>query len=136
MSHHNGAGANWGREGGVSGRSSKTVAIYAGKKRRVHNPTPTSARFRVLALLLLALTASCATHRHAVGLGATGTGEQSVRQYYLFFGLMTVNDISAQRMADGLTSYEIETGYNFWDWFLQPFLLPLTMTSRTVTVRT
>ena len=102
----------------------------------MHNPTSTRARPWLLAVLLLALTASCASHRHAVGLGATGTGEQSARQFYLFFGLMTVNDISAQRMADGLTSYEIETSYGVWDWLLQPLLLPLTLTTRTVTVRT
>jgi len=35
-----------------------------------------------------------------------------------------------------LTSYTIETSYGFMDILLQPLLLPLTMTSRTVTVRT
>ena len=39
-------------------------------------------------------------------------------------------------MADGLTSYEIESKFGFLDLLLQPLLLPLTMTSRTVTVRT
>ena len=102
----------------------------------MYTPTPTSARFRILALLLLALTASCVSHRHSIGLGATGTGEETSRQFYLFFGWMTVNEISAQRMADGLTSYEIETRYGFWDVLLQPLILPLTMTTRTVTVRT
>lgn len=47
-----------------------------------------------------------------------------------------MNDVSAQRMADGLTSYTIETEYSLTDLLLQPLLLPLTMTSRTVTVRT
>lgn len=107
-----------------------------GKRRRVHTPTPTSARLRILAILLFAFAASCVSHRHAIGLGSTGTGEQSARQYYLFLGLITVNEISAQRMADGLTSYEIETRYGFWDMLIQPLILPLTMTTRTITVRT
>ena len=87
-------------------------------------------------MLLLSLVASCVSHRHSVGLGATGTGEQQVRQYYILFGFFTANELSAQRLADGLTSYEIETKYGFWDLLLQPLLLPLTMTSRTLTVRT
>ena len=54
----------------------------------------------------------------------------------MLFGLVATNDVSAQRMADGLTSYTVETEHGFWDMLLQPLLLPLTMTSRTVTVRT
>ncbi|MGC6486223.1 MAG: hypothetical protein ACON4Z_01130 [Planctomycetota bacterium] len=89
------------------------------------------------ATCLLALTATgCSYHRHSIGLGATGTGEQQARQYYVLFGLVRTNDVSAQRMADGLTSYTIETRYGFYDLLLQPLLLPLTMTSRTVRVRT
>jgi hypothetical protein len=89
------------------------------------------------ATCLLALSASgCSYHRHSIGLGETGTGQQEARQYYLLFGVFGVNDVSAQRMADGLTSYTIETEYSLTDLLLQPLLLPLTMTSRTVTVRT
>ena len=100
--------------------------------------TPSLLRARLCAItcLLLTLSAGCVHHRHSVGLGATGTGEQEARQYYLLFGLVGTNDVSAQRMADGLTSYTIETSFGFFDLLLQPLLLPLTMTSRTVTVRT
>jgi len=95
----------------------------------------TRARSGALICLLL-LATGCVHHRHSVGLGATGTGELSARQYYILFGFFGTNDISAQRLADGLTSYTIETRYGFIDMLLQPLLLPLTMTSRTVTVRT
>jgi hypothetical protein len=95
-----------------------------------------SSRLRVAAISILLLACSCASHRHSVGLGATGTDTQVVRQYYILFGLFSANDISAQRMADGVTSYEIETKYGLWDFLMQPLMLPLTMTSRTVTVRT
>lgn len=75
-------------------------------------------------------------HRHSIGLGATGTGEVSARQIYLLFGLFEVNEVDAQRMAPDLTSYTIETRFGFVDLLLSPLLLPLTLTSRTVVVRT
>ena len=95
-----------------------------------------SPRLRVAALALLLLAGSCVSHRHSVGLGATGTGTQTERQFYILFGVFQANEVSAQRMADGVTSYEIESRFGWYDFLLQPFLLPLTMTSRTVTVRT
>ena len=95
-----------------------------------------NARRRCVAILLLSLAASCVSHRHSIGLGATGTGEQRARQYYILFGFFAANEVNAQRMADGLTSYEIESKFGFLDLLLQPLLLPLTITSRTVTVRT
>ena len=75
-------------------------------------------------------------HRHTIGTGPTGLGEQSARQYYVLFGLIRFNEVDPQRLADNLTSYEIESGYSFVDILLAPLLLPLTVTSRTVTVRT
>lgn len=97
---------------------------------------PTLSRLVALTCLLLTFASGCVHHRHAVGLGASGTGEQQARQYYVLFGLFRANDVSAQRMADGLTSYTIETEYSFFDLLMQPLLLPVTMTSRTITVRT
>ena len=76
------------------------------------------------------------SHQHSVGLGATGTGVTTARQYYVLFGFAKVNEVDPQRLADGLTSYSIETGYGFVDLLLMPFLLPFTATSRTVVVRT
>ena len=76
------------------------------------------------------------SHQHSIGLGATGTGMQTARQYYFLFGFAKVNEVDPQRLADGLTSYSIETGFSFVDLVPLPFLLPLTATSRTVVVRT
>jgi hypothetical protein len=89
-----------------------------------------------MALASLLLATSCVMHEHVVGLGPTGNDEKSTRQYYLFFGLVRLNETNVQRMAGDLTSYSIETEFSFTDLLLFPFLLPLTMTSRTVTVRT
>ncbi len=74
------------------------------------------------------------THVHRVGLGPTGIGNDSMRQYYIFFGLLRLNDVDSQRMTQDLTSYEITTEYSFTDLLLSPLLLPWTVTSRTVTV--
>jgi len=73
-------------------------------------------------------------HEHRLGLGPTGSGSESARQFYFLFGLVRTNEVDEQRMASGLTSYSVATEYGILDILLQPFLLPLTMTSRTVTV--
>jgi len=41
-----------------------------------------------------------------------------------------------QRAANDLTSYSIRTEFSLTDFLLMPFLLPFTVTSRTVTVKT
>ncbi len=86
-------------------------------------------------LACLATLPSCLTHTHRVGLGPTGVGESMQRQFYVFFGLIRVNEVDESRMADRLTSYEIETTTSLIDWLLLPILLPFTFTSRTVTVK-
>jgi len=89
---------------------------------------------------LLAATAllggACVGHQHTVGLGPTGTGVAQQRQYYALFGFWQINEVDSQRLAADLTSYSIDTQFSFVDLLLQPLLLPFTMTSRTVTVRT
>ncbi len=106
----------------------------AGKRPRVIVTTCSS--LRAAACALVAVTAGCVSHQHPVGLGATGTREDSARQYYLFFGLVPLNTVESQRLANELTSYTIETRFGFVDLLLAPLLLPVTMTSRTIVVRT
>ena len=89
---------------------------------------------RLLAVLLLALLCSCVGHTHVVGVGPTGVGSDSVRQYYLFFGLMPLNEVNAQRLTGDLAGYEIHSGYGAMDILLSPLLFFVTGTSRTVTV--
>ena len=97
--------------------------------------TPSTRRLCALALAG-ALLAGCMSHEHTVGLGPTGLGETSERQFYLLFGLVRFNEVDPQRMASDLTSYSIRSQYSFVDFLLAPLLLPLTVTTRTVTVKT
>jgi hypothetical protein len=87
-------------------------------------------------LLATIAAAGCTSHYHSIGLGPTGSAEQSERQYYFLFGLIRINEVDPGRMAADLTSYSIETEFSFTDLLLSPLLIPLTVTSRTVTVRT
>lgn len=120
----------------TTGRKSRRTRPLCVRTGVVEKPTLLRARLGAVICLLLTLSAGCVHHRHSVGLGSTGTGEQQARQYYVLFGIVATNDVSAQRMADGLTSYTVETSFGWMDMLLQPLLLPLTMTSRTVVVRT
>jgi hypothetical protein len=98
-------------------------------------PSPATRALAVLSVVALAAT-GCVSHTHVVGLGATGTGVTSARQYYFFFGLLALNTIDTQRMAPDLTSYTIETSFSLTDFVLSPLLLPFSLTTRTVVVRT
>lgn len=99
-------------------------------------PPPKSARAFAGAALVALLATGCVSHSHVVGLGGTGTGVSTARQFYLLFGLVSLNTIDTQRMAADLTSYTIETEFSFVDLICAPLLLPFTMTTRTVVVRT
>lgn len=88
----------------------------------------------LLAVPLLVLLGGCMSHTHVVGVGSTGIGTESTRQYYLFFGLLPLNEVNVQRETGDLTGYEIHSQYGFVDILLSPLLFFLTGTSRTVTV--
>jgi hypothetical protein len=107
-----------------------------GKTATVPNLRPRSVAKPFFATALLLAAAGCMSHQHTVGLGPTGSGETVTRQYYVLFGLIQANDVDPQRLADGLTSYAVDTRFGFVDILLAPLLAPLTLTSRTVTVRT
>lgn len=84
------------------------------------------------ALLLLG---ACSSHSHRVGLGPVDNHVLAERtQVYMLFGLVRLNNVDTSRITTDLTSYEIETSYSFWDILLSPILLPLTVTTRSVTV--
>lgn len=106
-----------------------------GKTYRV-NDSMFRRRLRAASLFFALAAAGCVGHTHVVGLGSTGSNAVTERQFYLFFGLVPVNDVDSQRLAPDLTSYTVETCFGLGDLLLAPVLLPLTVTSRSVTIRT
>jgi hypothetical protein len=93
-----------------------------------------SRLFTVLVLALTLAAGGCSFHHHRVGAGPQGLGEVSARQFYCLFGLFRLNEVNSQSLAGDRTAYEVVTEKGVVDWLLFPFLLPLTVTTRTVTV--
>ncbi len=85
-------------------------------------------------LLLLTGLTGCMTHEHRVGAGPAGVGHAAYRQYYLFFGLMRLNEIDAQRELQGKPSFAVTTWFGLSDFILSGLLAPLTVCTRSVTV--
>ncbi|MEO6595175.1 MAG: hypothetical protein ABIP94_10525 [Planctomycetota bacterium] len=111
------------------------MSTTAGKRERVK--VSHACRWAPKLVLLGSLSGGgCVAHHHSVGLGPTGAGVEVARQYYWLFGFFSVNEVDPKRMAGDLTSYTIETEFGLIDLLLAPLLLPLTVTTRTVTVRT
>ena len=99
----------------------------------------------VLVILLLSLPSltSCHVTNVRVGMGSNGVRQESMQQYYLFFGLIRLNDIDIQRVVGEYTSYDVEVGFSrrdgLWesvgDFMVSMLFLPLTVTRQTVTVK-
>lgn len=92
---------------------------------------------RLLAASTLAFVtglSGCMTHEHRVGAGPAGVGQAHHRQYYLFFGLMRLNEVDAQRDLLGKPSFAVTTYFGFSDFILSGLLAPLTICTRSVTV--
>lgn len=107
------------------------------RSRRTPRRAAQSLPTRLLAVLTCALLSGlggCIVHEHTVGLGPNGLGEESARQFYWMFGLFRLNEVDTERMTDDFGSYRIRTERSFSDLLLTPLLLPLTITTRTVTV--
>lgn len=80
---------------------------------------------------------------YRIGMGGNGIGQQTMHQYYLFFGLFQLNEVDVQRVVGDYMSYDVEVGFSYRDGFLATLgdvfvsvlLLPLTVTRQTVTVK-
>ncbi len=99
----------------------------------------------VATVVLVALTTltGCHVTTHRVGMGSNQISEKSMQQYYLFFGLVRLNEVDIQQVVGDYTSYDIEVGFcnrgGFWqtagDLAVSAAFLPLTVTRQTVTVK-
>lgn len=84
----------------------------------------------VFALLFI----GCATHIHKVGNGAQGFDKVETRQWYILWGLIPLNDVDTNEIADGTADYTIQTQTAPLDIIMNIFTGYITVYSRTVTV--
>lgn len=106
-----------------------------------------AARLGFLLLLLFVLPglSSCHVSKFRVGMGSNGIQQETMQQYYLFFGLIPLNEVDIQRVVGDLNSYDVEVGFSYhdgvWTWaslgdfMVSLVMLPFTVTRQAVTVK-
>ena len=94
--------------------------------------------FRKLSAVLLIVgmlfVIGCAAHVHKVGAGAQGNDMTMSRQWYVLWGLVPVNKVDTNAMAEGATNYEITTSITPVDFAIRVVFGLVTISCRTVTV--
>lgn len=94
--------------------------------------TKLSAVFLIVAMLFVI---GCAAHTHKVGEGAQGNDITNARQWYLLWGLVPINNVDTNTMANGATDYEITTALTPLDVVISVVLGEISIYCRTVTVQ-
>ena len=62
-----------------------------------------------ITLIISMLFISCATHVHNIGTGPEIGHKVTARQWYLLYGLVPLNSVDTNEMADSAENYEIQT---------------------------
>lgn len=86
----------------------------------------------VLLIVAMVLVIGCVAHRVEHGPAFNRTILEG--QWYLLYGLVPLNDVDTQTMADGRRNYEITTQVTLVDFIYRTPFYPATITCRTVTV--
>lgn len=93
---------------------------------------------RLISLVAIAITlcflAGCAAHIHKVGQGAQGAQKSEQRQWYVLWGLVPINEVNTDQMAEGATDYTIKTEQSALDVIINIFTAYVSVVSRTVTL--
>ena len=76
----------------------------------------------------------CTTHVHTVGAGAQSGQAVTATQWYAVFGLVPLNSVDTQAMAEGAVDYEILTQTTVVDFVVGIPASWITVSRRTVTV--
>lgn len=80
------------------------------------------------------LFSGCFTQRHVVGEGSQSGEVEEVRQWFVLWGLVPINEVDSTEMADGAGNYEVKTEHNALDVIIGIFTGWVTIYPRTVTV--
>ena len=63
----------------------------------------------IITMIISMLFISCATHVHSIGTGSEIGHKVTARQWYLFNGLVPLNTVDTDAMANSVENYEIVT---------------------------
>ena len=91
-----------------------------------------SVVFLIVGLLFVI---GCAAHVHKVGQGAQGNDITMARQWYVLWGVIPINEVDTNVMAEGATDYEIVTQYTPLDFIISAVLSEISINCRTVSVQ-
>ncbi len=86
-----------------------------------------------LAAMVLMLV-GCAAHTHVVGDGAQTGAKEELRQWYVLWGLVPINEVNTDEMVGDADDYVIKTEQSALDVVINIFTSWVTVYSRTVTV--
>ena len=93
---------------------------------------------KVIAILLIGvflfMISGCAAHIHKVGKGAQGNQATELRQWYVLWGLVPINEVDSAEMAGNAKDYTIKTEMSPIDVIISAVAGIVTIQSRTVTV--
>jgi hypothetical protein len=89
-----------------------------------------SVLFVVIALFL----AGCVTNEHIVGNGPQGGTTVEAQQWYVLWGLVPLNEVDTNAMADGAEDYLITTQQDVLDIVINMFTNIATVQTRSVDV--
>ena len=85
-------------------------------------------------MLTCFLFVGCSTHIHTIGDGPQTGVNSSAKQWYALYGLVALNEVDVDAMADGAANYEIKTQTSFVDILISGFTNYVTVSCRSVTV--
>ena len=88
----------------------------------------------VTIMLILLFFVGCTTHIHKVGSGPQSYDSEELRQWYILWGLVPINDVDTNDMAGDATNYKIKTEITPIDFLISIPASVVTVSSRTVTV--
>ncbi len=105
-------------------------------KPKIEKDMTKGVRIRVATIMLAGcfLLPGCFTQQHIIGDGARTGQTEEVRQWYVLWGLVPINKIDTQELADGADNYEIKTEFSGLDILISIFTQLVTVYPMTVTV--
>ncbi len=89
----------------------------------------------ILMILTVLLIVGCTAHIHKVGNGAQGNDITDARQWYVLWGLVPINNVDTNAIAEGVSDYEITTSVTVLDFIINVVVGSVTVNCRSVSVR-